>query len=248
MNRVEANEYAELVKKIGLGILPQRTFEAVIFDMDETLVSSGEAIRRSWTRWAIEFGVSGDQLRKCHGIPSDQVVRAVVPADLVERAEARIMELELSDYHDIRPLPGAQRALSELPPERVAIATSCTKALMERRHRQSGLPTPGTMIYRELVSQGKPAPDTFLRAAEALGVDPKETLVVEDSPAGLAAAKAAGAATLAIITTTAIEDLDADGIVNNLEDIAWSVTGDGIRLALRCGTDPIAAGGNPSQV
>jgi mannitol-1-/sugar-/sorbitol-6-phosphatase len=80
------------------------------------------------------------------------------------------------------------------------------------------------------VPRGKPAPDPYLRAAELLGVAPQDCLVIEDSPAGITAAKAAGARVLAVLTTHRPEDLEAaDHLVRSLLDV--TVTHDGDRLA-----------------
>lgn len=216
-----------------LGVLAGRAFDAVVFDLDETLIASGKATLRSWLRWADEYGVTREQLAGCQGMPSGQVVEAVLPAHLVAEASARIEELEVGDYADIVPLPGALRAFAELPLDRVAIATSCTAALLEVRFAMSQLPAPAVMVHRGMVVRGKPAPDPFLKATELLGVDPASTLVVEDAPAGIAAARAAGCATLGVLTTTAREDLPADALVPNLDAVSWVGTREGIRLRLR---------------
>lgn len=52
--------------------------------------------------------------------------------------------------------------------------------------------TPETIFTRELVARGKPAPDLFLYAAEKMGFSPENCIVIEDSPAGIEAAQAAG--------------------------------------------------------
>jgi sugar-phosphatase len=75
------------------------------------------------------------------------------------------------------------------------------------------------------VTRGKPYPEPFLLAAEGLGVDPADCLVVEDAPGGLEAGRAAGCATLAVSTTTAAADLVADAVVETLADVRFSVVG-----------------------
>lgn len=216
-----------------LSSLQGRTFDAVIFDMDETLIDSGPAIRRSWGTWAKHYGISTEQLAGCQGMPSRQVIETLLPAELVDQAAAHIEYLEVNDAQGIEPLPGALRAFEELPEDRVGIATSCTGALLAVRHASAGLPDLRVMVHRDLVERGKPAPDTVLKAAELLGVDPARTLVVEDAPAGIEGARAARAATLAVATTTPVHQLDADAIVDNLDDVSWLVTADGIRVTPR---------------
>ena len=65
--------------------------------------------------------------------------------------------------------------------------------MTEVRLRAAGLPVPKTLIAPEDVQRGKPEPEGFLKAAKLLGVPISECLVFEDSPAGVAAAKSAGA-------------------------------------------------------
>ncbi|HEX2809183.1 MAG TPA: HAD-IA family hydrolase, partial [Kineosporiaceae bacterium] len=82
-------------------------------------------------------------------------------------------------------------------------------------------------------SIGKPDPAPYLLAADRLGVDPARCLVVEDAPAGLTAARAAGCATLAVTTTHEAAELDADAVVGTLADVRFTVGDDGVRVRAR---------------
>ena len=212
---------------VVLGRLTELDFDAVIFDMDGTLIDSTPAVVRAWTTWAIEHGVTAEQLAGHHGMPSAGVVRKLLPEHQHESAIDRINALEIDDVHDIVVLPGAVEALSALAAARSAIATSCTLALAKARIAAARLTPPSVLVTADQVKHGKPAPDPFLLAAERLGVAPSRCLVVEDAPAGLAAAEAAGCYRLAVITTTPEEDLVADGIVRNLGDVTFATTGAG---------------------
>ncbi len=215
---------------VGLGKLADQEFEAVIFDMDGTLIDSTPAVDRAWTIWAIEHGLTRADLAGNHGVPSAGVVRKVLPAELHETAIERINVLELEDVEGIVVLPGAAEALASLTSAKNAIATSCTVPLAQARIAAAALVPPSVLVTADDVVRGKPAPDPFLEAAKRLGADPKRCLVVEDAPAGLQAAKAAGCFTLAVITTTPVEELDADAVVPNLASVAFEVTETGIRV------------------
>ena len=102
--------------------------------------------------------------------------------------------------------------------------------LAKARIASSGLVAPTVLVTADQVEHGKPAPDPYLLAAERLGVDPARCLVVEDAPLGLQAAKAAGCATLAVVTTTAREKLQADAVVSDLSEVRFEKTADGIRV------------------
>lgn len=210
-----------------LGTLAELDFDAVIFDMDGTLIDSTPAVARAWTTWAQEHGLTAEQLAGHHGMPSARVVAKLLPDHQHESAIDRINALEIDDVHDIVVLPGAAEALAALRSARNAIATSCTMPLARARIAAAELVAPSVLVTADQVEHGKPAPDPFLLAAERLDVDPRRCLVVEDAPAGLTAAAAAGCYRLAVITTTPEDELEADGIVRNLGDVEFLVATDG---------------------
>lgn len=203
------------------------SFHAVIFDLDGTLINSHVAMIRSYERWAAEFGISLDKLSALLGMPSSAVSEALLPAASVELGARRIEELEVADTEGVVALPGAMDAFDQLAGCRVAIATSCTAPLLRARLSASGLPFPDVIVTRDQVTEGKPAPDSFLLAAERLGVDPSRVLVVEDAPAGIAAARAAGCAVLGIASTKAFHELEADAVVKDLSEVRWIQADDG---------------------
>ena len=207
------------------------SFDAVIFDLDGTLIDSHTAMVRSYSLWADEFGIDLAQLPGMLGMPSAAVTEALLPSEHHERATARIEELEVTDTDGVVSLPGAHDALVTLG-SRAAIATSCTFALMSARTAAAGLPVPDVAVTRDMVEHGKPAPDSFLLAAARLGVDPARALVVEDAPAGVAAARAAGMRVLGITSTKSAEDLQADAHVADLSEVRWNLSGNTIRLTL----------------
>jgi len=221
-----------------LGVLEGREFAAVLFDLDGTLVDSTPNVVRSWVLWAGEEGIDPRRLAGFHGVPSRAIVEHLLPAERVDAALTRIDDLELADTDGITVLPGALAALAALD-GRCAIATSCTVALARVRLDATRLPAPRVVVTADDVARGKPSPDPYLLAAQRLGVDPRDCLVVEDAPGGLESARAAGCATLAVTTTTDPADLIADAVVGTLADVAFAVTGGGVRIR--------PAGGRPEN-
>jgi sugar-phosphatase len=216
-----------------LGGLEDRDFGAVLFDMDGTLVDSTPNVVRSWVRWAQEEGIDPRRLAGFHGVPSRSIVEHLLPAERVEAAVTRIDALELADTDGITVLPGALEALKALAdePDRCAIATSCTVPLARARITATAIPAPRVVVTADDVDRGKPHPDPYLLAAQRLGVDPRDCLVVEDAPGGLESARAAGCATLALTTTTAPADLFADAVVATLAEVTFTVAGGRVRLS-----------------
>lgn len=210
--------------------LGERSFAAVIFDMDGTLVDSTPAVVRSWMTWAQERGIPAERLLGWHGVPAASIVTALVPTEEVDDALARITELEVGDVADIVVLPGVLDAFDALVGAHFAIATSCTRDLADARIGAAQLPSPEVVVTVDDVTHGKPDPEPFLTAAARLGVDPADCLVVEDAPMGLQAARSAGCATLAVTTTTPAEELDADLVVADLSQVRFEVTDGRIRV------------------
>lgn len=96
-------------------------------------------------------------------------------------------------------LDGARELLAGLPPERWAIVTSCPLGLAGALIAHASLPVPRVLITADDVERGKPAPDCYLAAAAAFGAAPNECIAIEDSTAGISAARAAGIDVIAIL-------------------------------------------------
>ncbi len=185
---------------------------AVLFDLDGVLIDSTRAVARVWRRWAEERGFDPTHVAHiAQGRPSIATIRELLPqAD--HAAENLIVERrEMEDLEGVVACAGARELLAVLPAERWALVTSSTRALAEVRLRAAGLALPQRVVTGSDVSQGKPHPEPFLKAAGMLGVAAAECLVVEDTPAGIQAGKAAGARVLALRTTMAQAVLQAAG-------------------------------------
>ncbi|MGB5953763.1 MAG: HAD-IA family hydrolase [Ornithinimicrobium sp.] len=204
-----------------------RTFAAVLFDNDGTLIDSTPVVRRAWGTWAKEHGVDPDRWQDFHGVPAADIVASLLPDGDQEAALARIVELEESDTEGIRTLPGAAQALSAVA-GRGAVVTSATRNLAVARLEAAELPVPEVLISADDISAGKPDPEPYLLGAQRMGVRPQDCLVVEDAPSGVTAGHAAGCAVLSVVTTTAREDLSADHIVPDLSHVRFTLVDDGV--------------------
>ncbi len=212
--------------------LTDRTFAAVLFDNDGTLIDSTEAVRRSWVAWAIEHHVDPFSLQGFHGVPAAAIVAAVLPDGDQGDALARIVAIEESDTVGVVALPGATEALAVLG-QSAAIATSATRNLALARLEAAGVGIPEVVVSADDITRGKPDPEPYLLAAQRLGVDPAQCLVVEDAPSGLTSGRAAGCATLGVVSTHGAHDLDADLVVPDLSHVEFVIESHGVRLRMR---------------
>ena len=209
------------------------TFDAVLFDMDGTLVDSTASVVRSWVRLAQEHGITVETLQAAagHGRPARDIVADLFDPPAREDALARITHLEVTDLDGVVALPGAHDALRACA-DAGAIVTSCSPDLAVARQQAAGLAVPAVVVTADDVTRGKPHPEPFLLAARTMGVDPGRCLVVEDAPAGLTAGRAAGMTTLAVTTTHAADELDADHVVGDLSTVTMTRTPAGVRVSL----------------
>jgi alpha-glucosidase len=198
--------------------------EAVLLDMDGTLVDSDGAVERAWAAWAREWDLDPAAVAAvAHGFPSAVTVRRLLPGlggqDLV-RARERHDALEREDDADVVAARGARELVEAL--ERLdlpwGVVTSASGALARARLRAAGL-APPLVLTLDDVAAGKPDPEGYLQAARRLGVDPSRCLVVEDSEPGLDAGRAAGA------VTAALRGLDGDLRIGDLGELAELLEG-----------------------
>ncbi|PWH06754.1 haloacid dehalogenase [Brachybacterium endophyticum] len=219
--------------------------DALLLDMDGTLVDSGPSVVRAWTKLLEEHGSARAFDHTLHGMPARVVLAEVfpdMPEDEVEAAHARVEDLEVEDASQISVLPGTERIVQELDAAAAelgrptwTIVTSCTRRLFEARWSVTGLDAPESVVTADQVAHGKPDPEAYALGAERLGVEPARALVIEDSLGGLASAQAAGCLAIALTTTTPAHDLGphADALLTSLDDIAVQVHEGHLRIVRR---------------
>lgn len=94
--------------------------------------------------------------------------------------------------------PGAHDRLAECAQAKWGIVTSADARLADRLIAAAGLAAPPVLVTGDDVARNKPAPDGYVLAAERLGCDPQRSLAIEDTEAGIAAARAAGMDVVAV--------------------------------------------------
>ena len=186
------------------------TAKAILFDLDGVLVDSTPAVERVWRNWAAEHQRDPDYVvEMAHGRRSVETIRVVAPELKAEEENLKVEQMEIEEL------------LRSLPPDRFTIVTSATRPLAAARLGYAGLPVPQRYISADDVINGKPDPEPYLKGAALLGFTPKDCIVIEDAPAGVQSAKAAGMRVIALITTYSAADLSAaDAILGSCLDIA----------------------------
>jgi sugar-phosphatase len=183
--------------------------EAVLFDMDGTLVDSDAAVERAWRTWSAEYGADPEAvIAFAHGRPAEQTVRRMLPQagdDVVAEAAGRQLALQYEDLSDVVATPGASDVPAALAALGLpwAVVTSADDRLAEARLGAAGIVAPVLVTVDRIVA-GKPDPEGYLLAAKLLGADPARCLVVEDAAVGVTAGRAAGA------MTAGLKGVDAD--------------------------------------
>lgn len=206
--------------------------QAILFDLDGTLVDSAFRVQRLWREWGARHGIDPQRIMEImHGRRMAETISIFAP-HLSLQDEIRALENEeVTDMQGVHPYPSARDLVSKLSSKQWAIVTSGTLYVASARVRYVGLPTPEVFITAENVRAGKPAPDGFLLAAERLGVKATDCVVVEDAPAGVQAGKAAGMRVVGVASSIPKEALSqADVVVQQLADMELNVTSHEIEI------------------
>lgn len=189
--------------------------EALLLDMDGTLVHSTTEVETVWRLWCQSHRLDPEPvLAMCHGMCSREVIRALAPQLNLAREVALLDELEIQHAGVAEPIAGARTLLGALSPARWALVTSASQRVARHRLASAGLPLPRLLIGAEDVVRGKPDPEPYLLAARRLGLAPADCLVFEDAPAGIRSALQAGCQVVQIGGDKRLDD----GVRARLED------------------------------
>ncbi|KAL4721741.1 DL-glycerol-3-phosphatase [Fusarium chlamydosporum] len=209
-------------------------FDGILFDMDGTIIDSTNAVTKNWYTIGNEIGVDPEViLRTSHGRRTIDTLKILSP-DVANWEYVRKMEAQLPKLHgqDAVEIPGARALLEDVIWRKVpwAIVTSGTEPLVSGWLDMLRLPHPEHLVTAESVQHGKPDATCYLVGREMVGLSREDArvLVVEDSPAGIRAGKAAGCRVIGLTTSHAAEDvLEADWVVRDLESIRLIDSGNG---------------------
>jgi HAD superfamily hydrolase (TIGR01509 family) len=203
----------------------------VLFDVDGVLVDSYRPHLESWIRTARNHGVAmtEEQFAATFGQTSREIIRrfwgdradAEGARRIDDEKEALYRELIAASFPR---MPGAVELVDELHRAgfRLAVGSSAPPANVELTLARLGCAASfDARVTGADVTRGKPDPQVFVIAAQRLGIAPARCAVIEDAPAGIAAARAAGARAIALVgTATAAQLGAADLVVASLRELS----------------------------
>jgi len=187
---------------VGPLAFPESGFSGIIFDCDGTLVDSMPCHFEAWCDALAQFGAANilkeDVFYAMGGRPSTDIVAEInseydlhLDAEEVAIVKRAAFLRRLGRIEQIDEVVEFARKWSGRVP--MAVATGGSRLVIEKTLQCLGLSDLfDEVVAVEDVPNGKPAPDVYLVAAERMGVTPIHCLAVEDAPAGILAAQAAG--------------------------------------------------------
>jgi len=210
------------------------TTRAVVFDMDGVLIDSGAHHREAWRAMLVDVGVAPptDFWRITIGRPSEEAVELLLGRRLPDGEALRLARLKHDHYvrlvrRGLLPIAGAPQFVAALARADVprAVGTSASRYDTERLLSELGLRRHfDVVVTADDVRRGKPDPEVYLQAAEALAVPPDACLVFEDSVVGVHAARTAGMRAIGVTTAHSAAELGAAGAertIADFEGLAW---------------------------
>lgn len=190
-----------------------KEYEAALIDMDGVLYDSMPGHTKAWERMVSELGIecTRDEFYLYEGMTGKATInliyRRAYGRDCTDEEADRLYAIKSKYFRDsgMRPLmAGADRmlaALGRLGMQRVLVTGSAQRSLLEALERDyPGVFPEDKRVTALDVTEGKPAPEPYLKGAAKAGVAPSRCIVVENAPLGVRAGKAAGCFTIAVTT------------------------------------------------
>jgi beta-phosphoglucomutase len=182
---------------------------AIIFDMDGVLCATDDYHYRSWKEVVADYGIpfSRQDNQELLGLTRKRSLTTLLKGRLLSKQQMEdILKrknqvfLELVKQMSVKDLlPGVRELLDELADSSIRMAVASASRNTGPVLEQLGIETyMDVVIDGNKVRESKPAPNVFIKTASALGVPPYECLVIEDSQAGVQAARAANMCVLGL--------------------------------------------------
>lgn len=207
---------------------------SVIFDMDGVIIDSNPYHRKAWQFFCKKHDIhltESQMEQTVYGRTGEDALPLLFKRELNKEDIERYSEEINRHYRElfadyIKPLEGIEEFLRALKNQNIpcAIATSAPPVNVEFVLKHTGL---GhyfrTIVDDTHIANGKPHPEIYEKAAEALSVNPKNCIVFEDSLSGIEAAKSAGMRVIGVATTHTHEELShTESVIDDFRNISVS--------------------------
>ena len=205
--------------------------EAVIFDLDGTLIDNNPYHLKAWKQYLLNMGreVSEDEYKaNFNGRTNKDVVEYIHQRKMTDEEAAPYYLAKEQLYREIyqpyiKPVPGLLPFLEELDQHHIPMAIATSGILPNINYTFEHIPIKQyfkEVIYSAHIRKGKPDPEIYKRTAEALKVNPSNCVVFEDAIVGIQAAKGAGMKVIAVTTTHTAEELyEADKVIKDYTEV-----------------------------
>ena len=204
--------------------------KAVIWDMDGVIVDTAQYHLKGWQ---IVFQKRGanyteEDYRRNTGMRNDSIIRSVLGEKIAQNEIMAITREKDEAFRqlvsqNIRPFPGVLKLITSLKEHKFKIAIASSAPMKNIQLITQSLKIHNcfdAIVSGWETTKGKPDPQIFLLAAEKLGVEAEDCIVIEDAIVGITAGKRAGMRCLAVTNTNSREDLrEADLVIDTLEEI-----------------------------
>lgn len=210
--------------------MAEKPLRAVIWDMDGVIADTGIYHCRSWQfafkKQGIEF--TEEDFQRIFGQRNDTIIRKIMGREMTEAeinsiANDKEIFFREAVKSNVKPFPGVIALLKTLKTNGISSAIASSAPLENIRLILSVIDIAdyfAAVVFGREVSEGKPSPQVYLKAAQKLGVEPINCVVIEDAVAGVEGAGRAGIQCIAVTNThRAVELSQADFIVDSLEKV-----------------------------
>ncbi|MFF2044305.1 HAD family hydrolase [Kitasatospora sp. NPDC058170] len=205
-----------------------RGLQAVLLDMDGTLVDTEEFWWQAEASLFAELGYALDEKDRVHvvGGPMSRVLDYLIGATGVDIAPADLTVLINQRFVDLLAggvplMPGAERLLNTLAAHGIpaALVSASHRHVIDIVLESLGSRHFAFSVAGDEVPRTKPHPDPYLEAVRRLGAEPARCVVVEDAPTGVRSAEAAGCPVIAVPSVAAIEPAPGRLVLSSLEQV-----------------------------
>ncbi len=201
---------------------------AIIFDMDGVMIDNMDSHIHAWKEFCKRHGfeLPEDKMKEnIYGRKNSEILKYLFGNELTPNKKEEYSEEKEAIYREVyeehvKPVKGLIEFLESIKDIPHAVATSAPPENVKLIMKNLDLKKYFDVIVDEsMITMGKPNPEIYLKAADRIGIDPKDCIAFEDTFAGINAVKNAGMKVIALATSHTREELDADLIINDFTEI-----------------------------